>query len=209
MTDFSWPELFFARHGETDWNAEGRYQGARDIPLNDHGRAQADENGALLVALFEREGRRPEEFGWYVSPLSRARETMERIRACFSVPLPEVVADDRLIEVSFGDYEGRRHAELAGGLMAIAGDRDAAFWSFRPPGGESYADLAVRVADFGRSLTGPAVVVAHGGVLRVLRRLIEGMPPEKVVNWYPPQDSILHFDKGKATVYPAGTSWDD
>ena len=48
MTNFVWPEFYFIRHGETDWNREGRYQGSRDIPLNDKGGGQAERNGKLL-----------------------------------------------------------------------------------------------------------------------------------------------------------------
>jgi len=209
MTTLAWPELFYIRHGQTAWNAEGRYQGAKDIPLNDIGRGQADQNGRLLRRLLEREGRSPNDFRWFVSPLSRTRETMERIRARFEAPLPEVTVDPRLIEISFGLYEGRLHTDLAAGEMAIAGERDHSFWDFRPPEGESYADLAERVEDFGRSLAGPSIIVAHGGLLRVLMHLIDGYPQVKAVNWFPPQDSIVHFTAGRAVVYPAGESWDD
>lgn len=210
MTEFNWPELYFIRHGETDWNREGRYQGSRDIPINETGRAQADRNGRLLRQLLERAGRKSEEFDWYVSPLSRTRETMERIRAAFrDTPVPEVVSDRRLIEISFGIYEGQLHADLARGSMPMAGERDASFWYFRPENGESYDDLANRILDFGRSLPRRAVVVSHGGVLRVLRRLIEDFPPDRAVNWFPPQDSVVHFADGRATVYPAGTEWDE
>ena len=209
MTTLVWPELFFIRHGQTSWNAEGRYQGAKDIPLNDVGRTQADQNGRLLRDLLRRERRTPDDFGWFVSPLGRTRETMDRVRAQFEPPLPAVTVDPRLIEISFGLYEGRIHTELANGEMAIAGERDESFWEFRPPQGESYADLAARLADFGRSLAGPSIIVAHGGLLRVLMHLIDGYPQVKAVNWFPPQDSIVHFTDGKAVVYPAGESWDD
>lgn len=210
MTDFAWPELYFIRHGETPWNLEGRYQGSRDIPLNDTGRAQADRNGHLLKRLLERAGRNAEEFDWYVSPLSRTRETMERVRTAFrDARLPVVAADDRLIEISFGRYEGQLHADLAAGAMPIAGERDASFWYFRPPEGESYDDLAARITAFGKALPRRAIIVSHGGVLRVLRRLVEDFPPERAVNWFPPQDSVIHFADGKATVYPAGTEWDE
>lgn len=206
---FVWPELYFIRHGQTDWNAEGRYQGSRDIPLNAIGRAQADLNGRLLRQLFERDGRRPDEFTWHVSPLGRTTETMNRVRAAFDVELPVAVPDRRLVEVSFGVYEGRLHAELSAGEMAIAGERDASFWDFRPPQGESYEDVAQRVLSFAAELRGPAVVVAHGGILRILRRLIEDFPAERTVNWFPPQDSVVHFIDGRSVVYPAGQSWDD
>jgi len=204
-----WPELYFVRHGETDWNAEGRYQGSKDIPLNARGRAQATLNGNLLQSLLARANRTPTDFTWYVSPLGRTRETMNLIRSAIGEPLPDVTIDPRLVEVSFGIYEGHLHSELASGAMAIAGERDAAFWDFRPPQGESYADVAERVIDFGASLTGPSVIVSHGGILRVLRHLIEGFPHERAVNWFPPQDSVVHFANGRSVVYPAGESWDD
>src|SRR5436190_23897440 len=143
MAALTWPELYFVRHGETDWNAEGRYQGARDIPLNDRGRGQAALNGELLKQLLERAERAPTDFTWYVSPLGRTRETMDLVRKGTGEPLPDVTIDPRLIEISFGIYEGRLHSEIdaagreggAGG-MPIAGERDARFWYFRPPEGE-------------------------------------------------------------------------
>lgn len=209
MSDVLWPEFYFVRHGETNWNAEGRYQGRQDIPLNVRGRSQADQNGALLERLLARSGRTPTDFTWYVSPLGRTRETMNRIRAALPEPLPDVTVDPRLLEVSFGIYEGHLHTELTTGAMAMAGERDAAFWYFRPPEGESYEDVSVRILDFGRSLSGPAIIVSHGGILRVLRHLIEGFPHERAVNWFPPQDSVVHFLDGRSQVYPAGQSWDD
>jgi probable phosphoglycerate mutase len=209
MSELVWPELYFIRHGETDWNAEGRYQGSRDIPLNTRGHGQADLNGKLLSQLLNRSGRTATDFSWYVSPLGRTRETMDRIRAGVGEPLPDLTIDKRLIEISFGIYEGRLHTEIANAEMAMAGERDAGFWYFRPPEGESYQDVAARVLDFGASLTGPSVIVSHGGILRVLRHLIEGFPLERAVNWFPPQDSVVHFIDGKSVVYPAGQSWDD
>ena len=203
------PEIYFIRHGETDWNAEGRYQGSRDIPLNDVGRGQADLNGALLQKLLKRAGRRPEEFDWYVSPLGRAVETMDRVRKAFPGPLPKLAVDARLIEISFGIYEGQLHTDLAASAMPIAGEREASFWYFRPPEGESYDDLAMRVTGFIQSLPRRAIVVSHGGVLRVLRRMIEDFPPERAVNCFPPQDSVIHFADRRATVYPAGAQWDE
>jgi probable phosphoglycerate mutase len=204
-----WPELYFIRHGQTDWNAEGRYQGSKDIPLNDIGRAQADLNGKVLADLLQRSGRGPGDFSWHVSPLGRTMETMQRVRAAFTEPLPEAMPDRRLVEVSFGVYEGKLHTELSAGEMAIAGERSAEFWFFRPPSGESYEDVAQRVISFGHELRGPAIIVAHGGILRILRRLIEDFPAERAVNWFPPQDCVVHFAGGKSVVYPAGQSWDD
>ncbi|HEV7718631.1 MAG TPA: histidine phosphatase family protein [Arsenicitalea sp.] len=196
MTKFVWPEIFFIRHGETPWNAERRYQGRRDIPLNATGQGQADENGVALSALFKVQGIDPANLGWYASPLSRTRETMQRVRAAFDTPLPEVHFDPRLVEISFGALEGLLHHELPAHLATAPGQREAGYWHFRPEEGENYADVAERITAFGRDLTGPSVIVAHGGVARTLRFLIEDAPLSEVVNWASPQDVILHFQHG-------------
>ena len=209
MTTLEWPDFYFARHGETDWNRERRYQGSMDIPLNRTGQLQADANGVLLRQLLERDGVDPAELHWFASPLSRASETMDRMRAAFDVELPPVIYDKRLIEISFGDFEGRLHAEIAREREALApGERDDSYWAFRPNGGENYDDVAARLLDFAHVLTHQAVVVAHGGVLRVLRHLVEGAPRGDMVNWPPPQGVIAHFAKGQMTLHAAENSWD-
>jgi len=206
MTLPTWPDFYFARHGETDWNRERRYQGSRDIPLNETGRRQADSNGEALRFLFEEAGADPTAFNWYASPLSRARETMERMRAAFDAPLPEVVYDHRLVEISFGALEGRLHDEIAREVQA-PGQRDAGYWHYRPENGENYDDLAARQLDFARGLTEHSVIVAHGGVLRVLRHLVEGADRAEVLNWNPPQGVVAHFEGGRMTLHPARKTW--
>lgn len=209
MTAHDWPDFYFARHGETDWNREQRYQGSKDIPLNRKGQMQADANGILLREMLERDGVDPTSLNWFASPLSRASETMDRMRAAFEVELPPVIHDKRLIEISFGAFEGRLHAEIAREQAAFApGERDESYWHFRPEDGENYDDVAVRLLDFARELTHHAVVVAHGGVLRVLWHLVEGTSRKEVMNWPPPQGVIAHFASGRMTLYPAENTWD-
>lgn len=208
MHQVSWPDFYFARHGETDWNRERRYQGSRDIPLNETGRRQADANGMLLKFLLEEANADPAAFRWYASPLSRARETMERMRAPFKVPLPEVIYDKRLIEISFGNFEGLLHDEVAREREALApGQRDSSYWNFRPEEGENYDDLAHRLLDFASELTDHAIIVAHGGVLRALRHLVEGAERAEVLNWAPPQGVIAHFVSGTMTLHAAQKTW--
>ena len=79
------PTLYFVRHGETDWNAEGRLQGQHDIPLNDVGRAQAARCGGILRELLARDGRVPADFDYVAARWSRARETMEIVRAALGL----------------------------------------------------------------------------------------------------------------------------
>ncbi len=196
MPQLVWPELYFIRHGETPWNAERRYQGRQDIPLNAKGEGQASANGRALAATFRERGIDPARFEWHASPLTRTRQTMERIRAGFAEPLPEVQFDPLLVEISFGALEGRLFDELPPGIAAAPGSRDASYWHFRPDQGENYDDVARRLVAFGEKLRGPAVVVSHGGVARTLRALIENAPRDQVMNWTPPQDVIMHFQHG-------------
>jgi broad specificity phosphatase PhoE len=208
MTAPDWPDFYFARHGETDWNREQRYQGSRDIPLNRTGQLQADANGVLLRQMLERDGVDPAALNWFASPLSRAAETMERMRAAFDIELPPVIHDHRLIEISFGQFEGRLHAEIAREHEALApGERDETYWNFRPQDGENYDDVAGRLLDFAETLTHHAVVVAHGGVLRVLWHLVEGKPRKHVMNWHPPQGAIAHFTGGRMIIHSAENTW--
>ena len=86
------PTLYVVRHGETDWNAEARLQGHQDVPLNGLGRVQAEEAGARLrraVADYR-------DLDYVASPLSRARETMERLRATLGLEPSAYRVDERL-----------------------------------------------------------------------------------------------------------------
>lgn len=162
---FSLPHtLYFVRHGETDWNVEARLQGQRDVPLNDFGRVQAEEVGRRLRELVSH----PEDLDYVASPLGRTRETMERLREAIGLHPPAYRTDERLKELTFGNWEGLTWKEVRERDPKGARARDADKWGFVPPQGESYAMLAERVAPFLESLTRDSVVVSHGGVARVL-----------------------------------------
>jgi probable phosphoglycerate mutase len=172
------PVIYFARHGQTDWNAERRLQGQHDIPLNSLGRTQAAQSGRILRELFVRERLRAADFDYVSSPLGRARETMELMRTGLGLDPVQYRTDLRLKEMSFGRWEGYTFAELkdreAEGLAAREKDK----WGFVLPGGESYAQLTVRVRDWYESIERDTVVAAHGGVCRALIAHL-GIEPER------------------------------
>ena len=166
------PTLYYIRHGETEWNASGRFQGWRDIPLNDKGRAQAAQAGSILRDLLAREQREHATLPFIASPLGRARETMELLRASLGAPREGYATEDRLRELGFGRWEGMTPAEMAADNPAIFQARNANKWGVASPGGESYAGLQARVAAWLESLrqdaVRDAVVVAPGGTMRAL-----------------------------------------
>jgi broad specificity phosphatase PhoE len=162
------PLLYYVRHGETDWNRDGRLQGRRDTSLNARGREQAVCCGEILRARFARNGFDAAALDYVASPLKRARQTMECMREALGLPPQAYRLEPRLAEMAFGDWEGLTLAEVAmrdpEGLAARERDK----WAFVPPNGESYQQLSVRVAEWYESLRIDSVVAAHGGTARAL-----------------------------------------
>src|SRR5579862_7785240 len=124
--------VYLARHGQTAYNLEGRFQGQQEIPLDDTGRAQAEELAERAV---------PYGFAaLWCSPLLRARETADAVAARIGL---EPVEDARLMETDAGDWTDRTFAEV----RAQAPELFDAFASGEPgfafPGGESFAQQEV------------------------------------------------------------------
>jgi len=190
------PTLYFVRHGETDWNAEARLQGQQDVPLNAFGRVQAEEAGARLRAVVPDYA----NLDYVASPLSRTRETMELLRRTLGLDPALYRTDERLKELSFGSWEGLTWKELRARDPQVAARRQRDKWGLVPPGGESYAMLAERVAPALAELSRDAVVVSHGGVARVLLALLCGVPRS--------QAPIMDIWQGKVLVFQGGRySW--
>lgn len=185
--------MYVIRHGQTDYNRDGRLQGARDIPLNATGRAQAAGTGKALAAL---PGFRAEDFDWVASPLVRARETMELVRANAGLDPKAYRIDPLLIEVCFGEWEGSTLDEVERGVPGSIARREAAKWEFLPPGekAESYEMMACRVDAFLAKTTAPTVCVAHGGIIRALFNRIGGVSGDVAALLDVPQDRILSVD---------------
>jgi probable phosphoglycerate mutase len=195
------PVLYYVRHGETDFNAEARLQGRRDTELNARGRQQAAESGALLHDLFARDGRRPADFAYVASPLKRARETMEIVRTTLKLDPRAYALDDRLMEISYGAWEGLTLPEIDARMPGTLAERERDKWDFAPPDGESYRELAARVDEWYRALTRDTVVAAHGGGVRVLMALFNVMSEDEATHAAIAQGAVYVFADGKMTRY--------
>jgi broad specificity phosphatase PhoE len=199
--DASRRKLYFVRHGETDWNAERRLQGQRDVPLNALGRKQAARCGELLRDLLAVSGATAQQFAFTSSPLSRASETMEILRAGLGVAPADYATDARLAELSFGRWEGLTYKEVRALDRSVLATRERDKWNFQPPGGESYAQLLVRVREWHDSVSGDAVVTAHGGVARVLLVLYGVKPPAEAPLGDVAQGVVYEFAPGSVNRY--------
>jgi broad specificity phosphatase PhoE len=195
------PVLYYVRHGETDYNIQGRLQGRRDTVLNVHGRRQAAACGSLLRDLFARDHRQPQEFKYISSPLKRARETMEVLRATVDLEPREYEVDERLVEIAYGEWEGLTLPEIEARNTGVLGARERDKWDFAPPGGESYRELADRIGKWYSSLTADSVVAAHGGGVRALMAILNIVSEEQATHAQIEQGVIYVFADGKMMRY--------
>ncbi len=188
--------IYFIRHGQTDWNAERRFQGRRDIPLNATGRGQASANGTALSELL---GGTANEFDFVSSPLGRTRETMERLREAMGLAAGDYHTDERLLELCFGEWEGHTLDELGEKFPAQMAERAKSKWHYVPPGdgAESYETLSWRVASWLNQVNRPTVCVSHGGVIRTILKLVGAMDEREAPLQDVAQDRILRFEDGK------------
>jgi broad specificity phosphatase PhoE len=186
------PTLVFLRHGETDWNVEGRLQGQHDVPINAKGRGQARVNGETVL----REVGEAVGFDFVASPLVRARETMEIARTAMGLDPAAYRVDDRLKELTFGEWEGYTYRDIAKVDPGWIERRQADKWLFQPPGGESYQMLSKRIVGWLGTVDRPTVVVSHGGVGRVLRAHLLALDPLRTVIEDFPHDRVFLWRDG-------------
>jgi probable phosphoglycerate mutase len=148
--------LCLVRHGQTDWNLEGRYHGQSDVPLNQHGREQARRLAQQLLSQAF--------MAIYASDLWRARETAEIIAQVLHLP---VKLDARLREINQGEWEGQLVEAIKEQYIGLWQERARDPSNVRPPGGETVGEVAERVYaavdDIAKANPeGPVLVCSHG-----------------------------------------------
>jgi len=185
--------IYLCRHGQTEWNRAHRLQGQCESDLTPLGRAQAGAMGDLLRELVQRDADRP----WRIvaSPLRRARDTAGIIGARLDLP---VEFDDRLMELTVGDWEGRLRAELAREHPGLFADRT---WFFAALGGETYDQVMARVsgwlADQAAEPERRLIVVSHGIAGRLLRGAYADLSRADVLEQDVPQDALYRLHAGR------------
>lgn len=167
-------EIWLVRHGQTDWNLEGRLQGQLDVPLNDTGMDQAR---LLADQLAEKKF-----CALYSSDLMRARQTAEIISGRVNLPIK---FDRRLREISQGEFEGMLFSEVMLNFEGAMADRSRNPVHSRLPGGETVAELAARFKEAIDEIAcahpvEPVLVVAHGLAIATMLCRVYGYPMESV-----------------------------
>ncbi len=182
--------LWLIRHGQTDWNLEGRYQGQSDVPLNATGLSQAAAFAATL------DGQHFDAL--YSSDLRRAFQTAQVIAARISLP---VKADPRLREINQGQWQGRTLDEIKGFYNEDAQAKKVTIdpVTTRAPGGESVWEVSQRMAQAADDMAcrypdGTVLVVGHGLALATLYCQAEDIPLAKVYSHIPENTQATIID---------------
>lgn len=168
--------LLLVRHGETDWNREGRFQGQIDIPLNANGRSQAEAAGNFLAPVSIDRA--------YTSCMARPRQTAEAILSCHpGVPL---TSSTGLVEIGHGLWEGCLEQEIAAGWPQLLADWKRAPHTVQMPEGETLQEVWDRsLATWGRIAANlrtyeTALVVAHDAVNKTILCGLLGLQPADI-----------------------------
>jgi broad specificity phosphatase PhoE len=184
--------IYLVRHGQTEFNASGRIQGAKDSALTPLGVEQGRRLGRLLGTLA------PPDARIIASPLGRTQHTARLIRE-ESRLASEIGHDARLAEISLGAWDGM----LKDDIRAMAPEFDAGprrwDWFFSAPGGDSFEAMTGRLGAWleeARALPGTTIAVSHGVAGRILRGLFLGLPREEALMLDIPQDACFRMFEG-------------
>jgi broad specificity phosphatase PhoE len=201
--------LYLARHAETVFNHARRMQGNdAHTPLTREGIAQAEAMGEALARYFREQDETVPQM--WASPAGRTLQTAAIVAEHLGVQFFDIRADRRLREIEVGRWTGRDYAEIIETEGEIL-DLEHRLFRMPIPGGEHYADIAARLADWlGDAGTAPALVISHGMTARVLRGLLaggrefHGVPIAGDI----PQGSVVRIDSGieKLAHVGSGTS---
>jgi probable phosphoglycerate mutase len=182
-------DIYLLRHGETEWNAAGRFQGKLDSPLTSRGVAQARACGERLARLgvtFD---------AMLVSPLGRTRQTAAVVAGCGVFPALQF--DARLAEVSLGAWDGLTALDIEVEWPGRLADSTAFDWFFRSPDGESYASALARASAWLAETQGTVLAISHGLIGRLIRGAYLGLPQDDVLELPVPQDVIWRLCEGR------------
>jgi len=192
--------IYLLRHGETLWNAAGRLQGQSDSPLTWRGIEQARALGEILSReILLREALINGTAKMISSPQGRAWQTATIVAEVLGRDPQAIAFDARLKELDFGGWTGMTFEEVAAAHPEDWARREADKWTARPPGGESYADVAARARSWleEQDDSRTRIVVCHGLLGRVLRGLYGGLPPETIFTLDEPQSTLFRLRDGR------------
>ena len=191
--------IYLARHGQTTWNTQGRKQGQGDSPLTELGIRQAASTAQLLARLLEG-NREPVEF--HVSPLKRARDTASRITNRLGHIDFKQTISDAIMEINYGCWEGLTNEDVDERYPGQRKLRNRDRWNYVFDEGESYQQVAERVANWFDHLTSNVthIIITHDMISRLIRGHYLGLANTDTLALTHPHEQIFKLDGGEVSV---------
>ena len=183
----NYPTIFLLRHGQTEWNLEGRFQGRLNSPLTKKGVQQAKENAQKLQKYIDNF----DNIKIFCSPLGRAKETAEIICDELGVDKSKIIFDNRVIEFNYGVFEGKKRDDIL--KTDEFQKREANKWKYQIENGESYEIVQKRAKEFLESIKDEkrVIVIAHEMVNRTIRGVYCNYTQKETLNLRQSNDMIL------------------
>ncbi|WP_371261854.1 histidine phosphatase family protein [Bacillus sp. 491mf] len=171
--------IYLLRHGETELNVKGRYQGELDSTLTSDGVEQVKKNAKLLKVLIDN----PREWEFISSPLGRAQQSTDIICEVIGYDKSKVIMDKRLKEVSVGKWAGLTTKEIEESWPKLMKNTNNYNWYFNSPGGESYDSVVKRVSGWLHSIQNKekVIVMSHGLTGRIIRGVYQGLTKDQAL----------------------------
>jgi len=187
------PTIYLLRHGQTEWNVEGRYQGQLNSPLTSLGREQAKLNALKLQKYVN-----INELKLFSSPLGRARETAEIIAKQNGLASSQIIFEEDIQEVNYGIFEGKTKEYCKDVYAKEFSEREANKFTYVLEGGESYANVFVRLKRWLTSVEEEKVIVivAHEMINRALRGIYCQLPNDKMLKLRQANDVLIKLENG-------------
>ena len=193
-----YPKIILIRHGETEWNQEGRFQGHLDSPLTSKGEQQARDNGQKIKKILDSLG----DIELFSSPLGRAKSTALIIANEIEFSPDKIIFDERIKEFNYGILEGKTKEYCKQNHSQTIEEREANKWFYQVENGDSYELVAKRVDSWLDSLDNSKTIIAvtHEMINRALRKIYRGISIDKALTLRQPNNVVLVLENGEEKI---------
>lgn len=189
--------IYLLRHGETEYNTQGRYQGQLDSSLTELGREQVQQNARMLKTFIGH----ARDWKIFSSPLGRAVESTKILCETLGYDYNQVEFEQRLTEVAVGQWAGLKMSDIQQTWPDLLTNTDAFNWYFHAPDGESYEAVVSRLSSWLKEIQHhpKVVVVSHGLTGRILRGIYAGLHKEDALQLEVSQDVFFKLANQEVT----------
>ena len=193
-------EMYLIRHGETEFNVEGKFQGQSNSPLTENGKDQIYQVARMLKMELG-----DDIHNWEIisSPLGRAMDSTKILCETLAYDLTKVQTDERLAEVSVGDWAGLYIEDIKAQWPRLLEGTNHYNWYFNSLGGERYANVEGRVKAFLENVKDKEklIVVAHGVTSRIIRGLYQNLDKDEALSLEVAHETFFKLADGDVKRY--------